>query len=484
MNWKKIIKITSSVLILSGALIFIPRGEAATIVAQQLIYNINGDAITNAFTYNDRVINFIDHVLTTPFDTVKIAVQDSETGSNPYSEWNQFALFETTCGAPWNGSGGVNVTPTNLIDASTTPTTAFDGVKIFTYKITPKFTPDPTKCYSFIWRITKTANSTQTTTLWGSYTQATTTVMENLNTSGTAYILDSRVKSPYYEISLSSNAVNSNSSINITNPYQNATTTDFTTWLGNFTDATSTSNPYQSVPYNVVINYGTDPNNLTYSDSQTQFVTQPANSIFLVIKNEPPLPATNTPYYAQAFLYDNFNTLRASSTITTFYFSTSGNPTSPTLIGIATSTSPYDITNGCLQALGTKTLDFGFIKFDITGFTCGLISLMFQPHQQVVNDLITMITSIKSKFPFNIFFDFENTISNYVNTQTNATGQNFSITLAFPQGNTNVNVLTPTMINDNLGSSVKNQLFTLEDYLIWLGLGFLILRNLMGNIAP
>jgi len=102
------------------------------------------------------------------------------------------------------------------------------------------------------------------------------------------------------------------------------------------------------------------------------------------------------------------------------------------------------------------------------------------PHRFTIGDLIDQFAETKKVFPFNVFFDFNDITQTAIASSTNMTGTSLTLNLAIPgQSASNVSLLTPTLLEDNVGSSTKNQIFTLLENGIWLltaiGIIFLII---------
>jgi hypothetical protein len=187
------------------------------------------------------------------------------------------------------------------------------------------------------------------------------------------------------------------------------------------------------------------------------------------IQRQNPFP--NGSYFAQARIYaiPNDGTIDAPSrayilaTSTTINFtidststSTSGGWTDPT-----TGDIPPGINGNCSGNI-----------FNVDDWICNL----FFTSTTSTSYFREQITGIKSAFPFNIFFALKDATSNALQSRVGETGQTLSIHL--PTG-ANVNVLTPTMLEDNVGSTTKAKIFELQKNIMWIGAGLLMLFKII-----
>lgn len=100
---------------------------------------------------------------------------------------------------------------------------------------------------------------------------------------------------------------------------------------------------------------------------------------------------------------------------------------------------------------------------------------LFFPHQTTLDLLTDNLDLFKFVFPFNIFFDFQQTAIAALNNNASSTSLTSTFVLRTPRGNANIDILTPTMLEDTIGTTTTNKLFEIETNLIWLGTGLAIL---------
>lgn len=267
-------------------------------------------------------------------------------------------------------------------------------------------------------------------------------------------------------------------SIEITFPEDATTTNKFVSFYVDYNLNTSTSTPLSN--YILGINYGTTTTNLDKNATQIPITWSNDNMPIPVGETMP-----NGDIYAQPYIKVqncSFETLSCSSYTLVTGSIISFNKQSdicdniycdPTLDAeniinsfFATTTSAF--TTFCEEFKNKGWWTFGDWDYK----ACRLGAVFFQPHQSTFTKISENFQVLKSLFPFNIFFNFLEVSKNALSQ--NQTGQNLSINFPIIDS---VDILTPTILNDTIGSETKNKLFEIQSNLMWLGIGFLMVKK-------
>jgi len=138
-------------------------------------------------------------------------------------------------------------------------------------------------------------------------------------------------------------------------------------------------------------------------------------------------------------------------------------------ISTLSSTTTGSVFDQCEQAGG------GLFQAGI----CNLLGILLAPSQASLNELRNQLLVMQTIFPFNILFNFNNTVQEVL--QTDTTGINFSLPLPLPSG-ASVVLLTHTQLTDTLGSATKNKWFELQSNFMWVALGILVVRKIKTEV--
>lgn len=208
-------------------------------------------------------------------------------------------------------------------------------------------------------------------------------------------------------------------------------------------------------------------NGLAYHNGFTVFTNLNAST---TISTYGTLPLGD--YYARGYILGtNGNNFYTIATSTTIQFTTTENDTfgGPPMIvetfGVATTTG--NLFNQCEQ-LNVEGWQLG---------VCNTFAFLFQPHAQSINDLETTFKGFQNIFPFSVAFGIKQNTSTIFNNGT--TTSPFALTIQYGNININPTLLTGTILEDNNLTAFKNLYFTIAEYLIWIGLGYLIYRKIM-----
>lgn len=189
----------------------------------------------------------------------------------------------------------------------------------------------------------------------------------------------------------------------------------------------------------------------------------------------------NTDYFAQGSLVystpaDRLGTLVATSSI--IQFSTNGLTLEDTiydpLYGYnATST---DIEDECTLSLNPNNL------FNCaSNFVNRTTTFLFVPSSGIWNLAKNQITSFQNVFPFNIIYGISNALTASLTEAQTEEGS--TLTLSFPAVGSltgfSLDLLSPTMLSDHIGSSTADMYFTLQANVIWLGTGIALLAMIL-----
>lgn len=347
-----------------------------------------------------------------------------------------------------------------------------------TFNLSPVFTTDPTKCYF----AAITANQM---THWHFLGTGSKYLNDVLQTNGDTSIFSNGMQSIYFQAG--SNLDNPNS-VNLTMPVNNQNLSDFSQWGLNFVFSTTTalSNLLFGVTYGSSSQLVNGNLNADFSDSKIP--SSYVSSTTLTKFNSPPIGV----YYAQAFLRSFYDTdcggfvcktsfIAATSSVISFTLTTQGDPLNPQWLQdynsgryffhktiASTSCSASIISTSFWSDLGSCTKSIFY----------ELIDWSFFPSATSTSYLQQAINSFSGSFPFNIFFDFNNSLIKYAKLNIGKDNGSFNFTLPLPQGNT-VALLTSTQLSDVVGSSTKAKIFELQDNIIWLGVGFLIVFTII-----
>lgn len=105
----------------------------------------------------------------------------------------------------------------------------------------------------------------------------------------------------------------------------------------------------------------------------------------------------------------------------------------------------------------------------------GILGFLVKPPDAVNTYLNDAFENLKHAFPFSIAFEVKDSIQNAV---TNAPTTTTTLAFTIP-GHGTYTVLTPTTLDDTIGSSTKAQVFQVIKYVIWLGTGIIIFTTII-----
>lgn len=174
-------------------------------------------------------------------------------------------------------------------------------------------------------------------------------------------------------------------------------------------------------------------------------------------------------YYAQAFIrvIPSSGTLQppyyiATSTIIQFSLLSQGDPLNP----------PFLDCNGiiCTEVLTDE--DCANITFNIFSSENwnNFIACLFQPSDTALNRIQNNIGLFKNLFPFSIYFTFNTAVQDSINENiATSTYPSFTLDLSGFLALPPMTILSPTGMEDLLGTDLKNQVFNVQKNIMWLG---------------
>lgn len=220
--------------------------------------------------------------------------------------------------------------------------------------------------------------------------------------------------------------------------------------------------------YVACANYATTTNFDLGNQTCVSVVNPSSSPFFSINKNQNDPPAD---YYAQAFISTTATSgvtqIIATSTIIQ-YTQTNSDPFT------ATSTTPAneDIDSTCAATTFFSTAIVGCIG-EMFVWTFHQI---FYPHDFSTIALKQTFANFKTIFPFNLFFNFNQLTTDALEANLNQAGADLTIQV-FPGNAATVEVLSSTGLQDFVGISSKNLIFTVLINLIWIGIAFKIIRT-------
>lgn len=105
----------------------------------------------------------------------------------------------------------------------------------------------------------------------------------------------------------------------------------------------------------------------------------------------------------------------------------------------------------------------------------GIVGVLFDVPAGVQNTLDNSFVNIKNSFPFSVFFDITEIIEDKLDDTV--TGSTLSITFPPPLDHT-FDILTPTLLEDVVGTDFKDLVFESIMTIIWIIVGFIILHKI------
>lgn len=237
----------------------------------------------------------------------------------------------------------------------------------------------------------------------------------------------------------------------------------------------------------IKVKYGTSTNNLNNVDTDSYLCYGSATTDTRYVVKSKRTPGL---YYAQAFLYNETNTLIATSTQISFtsggnYVINTGNalPTYGDLVSSSTvislqrwnllfdnvDCSAYD------DASLFSSSTVGLIKCYTKKYFFKGVQFFVTPHDASTQYIKGSFDALKEDFPFNIVFQ---TINTFENNVKNSSGTNLTINYG-GKINMSFNMLTPTTLADTVGSSTATQVMNAETNIIWIIMGIAMIAIIL-----
>lgn len=111
---------------------------------------------------------------------------------------------------------------------------------------------------------------------------------------------------------------------------------------------------------------------------------------------------------------------------------------------------------------------------------CSAGQFLFTPSDTSQAYINTAAENMKSVFPFNIFFSLKNSLSSAVETVSSTVSYDLYMNWKGSGGSSQqFPILTSSTLENAVGSSTKNMVFTGISSLLWLGLGYLIITTIL-----
>jgi len=104
------------------------------------------------------------------------------------------------------------------------------------------------------------------------------------------------------------------------------------------------------------------------------------------------------------------------------------------------------------------------------------VDILFRPSDSSRSNIQLALNAFTGLFPFNLFFDFQDSTQSVLDSSIGGGGSNFSVTLPIIGS---VQILTPTIIEDKFGSTTKNKLFEVQRNIMWGIVGFSMIMTVL-----
>lgn len=222
-------------------------------------------------------------------------------------------------------------------------------------------------------------------------------------------------------------------------------------------------------------------NKLKYTDYQTHILQPNTTSTFDIQRSG--LLKNNTTYYAKVLnLGTNSSSTISFNTGEIIQSSYTGQPenwiyTTSTLQSTSTEVNPFYIDCSEYDSNWLGFLSADGIACAIKKGTMGIIGFLVTPTDESSELLKNTISTIGTVYPFSLVTQTINSVKSAIENNITTTTSNLEINI--PQIGLTGTMLSPTYLEDNIGTTSKDIIFSIERYIIWAGVGIALIAIIL-----